>query len=98
MRLNYKEELNSCISYLQKLEEEATSAEKADTIASYAQAIIAAKNTIEFYEARESILRVQKGQAFIDALDIAWYQQVTSSINERFGIGFDDKGETAEDD
>lgn len=99
MSMSYKDDLNRLVEYLDKEQDslvndelwDKSSDELYEELEEYRRAIIGALDTIKYYEERETILKTQHGSEFIEKLDADWFALRKAFIDERFGIGFEQK-------
>ena len=110
MSMSYKDDLNRLAEYLNKEQDSLVNNGPWDNsgdalyeeLEEYSRAIFGALDTIKYYEERETILKTQHGSEFIEKLDADWFVLRKAFIDERFGIGFEQKktqdSEQREDD
>ena len=99
MSMSYKDDLNRLVEYLNKEKDSLVNDELWDKssealyeeLEEYRRAIFGALDTIKYYEERETILKTQHGSEFIEKLDEDWFTLRKAFIDERFGIGFEQK-------
>ena len=99
MSMSYKDDLNRLAEYLDKEQDrlvndgpwDKSSDALYEELEEYRRAIIGALDTIKYYEERETILKTQHGSEFIEKLDADWFALRKAFIDERFGIGFEQK-------
>lgn len=99
MSMSYKDDLNRLVEYLNKEQDslvndgpwDDSSDALYEELEEYSRAIFGALDTIKYHEEREAILKAQHGSEFMEKLDADWFVLRKAFIDERFGIGFEQK-------